>query len=405
MPAVPAASGARAIRSAPVPPLAGLLAGLRLALGTGAASRNRALLSRVTDWRTVARLAAHHRVSTLLLQGIHAGGIAIPDAAAERDVARRRQRDVLRGMRQIDAMRRVTAGLDGGGIPSLILKGLPLGQRLYGQPFAKSSIDIDLLVPPPAFTAAARALRGLGWRRTMPDFRETPARMRWYDTLQKEHVFIDRGGNTLELHRRLFANPFLFDPSFARLAASGATVEVAGRPLRTLGDADQLVYLACHGALHYWQRLKWLCDAAMLLGVGEVFTQAVARARPWRLEHLLYSTLLLCREALHVETPRVAAALPAGNQRLRFVAGLSQRAWSPPGRLEHVAREAAMGVGRVFIGSGMRYRLHESLGFLIQPHDFARVDLPDRLFWCYAILRPVLWLSRALRRAQSGRSQ
>jgi hypothetical protein len=57
-----------------------------------------------------------------------------------------------------------------------------------------------------------------------------------------------------------------------------------------------------------------------------------------------------------------------------------------------------MRIGKVFIGSGIRYIRHEMRGFLIQPYDFDRIDLPDRLFWFYFPLRPVLWMVRVLRR-------
>ena len=210
-------------------------------------------------------------------------------------------------------MRRAARALAGRGIPVLVLKGLPLAQRLYGTPFARGSVDIDLLVPPDAVTAAERALIGAGWRRSMPDFRETPLRTRWYETLVRD-VWLDGPGGRLELHRRLLGNPFVFDPPFADLAGRGATVTLGGRAFPTLGDADQLLYLACHGLSHYWARLKWLCDLAALLGAmhdADIET-AVARGRAEGLDAALAPALTLCREALHVEPPRAASALRAG---------------------------------------------------------------------------------------------
>ena len=314
-------------------------------------------------------------------------------------LARQRQRDTLRGMRQLDAMERVTAGLAAAGIPSLILKGLPLGQRAYGHPFAKSSIDIDLLVPEDAFAAAAGTLRALGWRRTMPAFRETPARMRWYDAVQKEHVYTG-SGSKIELHRRLLSNRFLFDPPFAGLDARALTVAMGRGRFRTLGDADQLLYLACHGSVHYWQRLKWLCDVAGFLRTmdDESLAQAVARGRQRRLESILAATLRLCREDLHIELTASLAALRGDGARVRFAAGLSRRLWTPREGIRHVMRKVAMRIGRVFLRTGVRYRLGEARGMLIQHHDFARVDLPDRLFWLYVLLRPVLLVLHRRRR-------
>lgn len=393
---------AAATRAAPdrwTRPVEGLLAGLRLALGTGNAEEARDRLSGVADWRAVAGLAAHHRVGTLLLQGLRNGGVRLPDADVERTLARRRQRDIVRGMRQLDAMWRVTASLAAAGIPSLVLKGLPLGQRLYGSPFAKTSIDIDLLVPEDAFGAAGRMLRERGWRRAMPDFRETPARMRWYDSVQKEHVYTGSGAK-IELHRRLLGNRFLFNPSFGSLDASAVTVEVGQHRFRTLGDVDQLLYLACHGSLHYWQRLKWLCDVAALVRATDAAAvgQALARGREGRLDGLVAPALLLCRTALDVEMPASTATCRRHGPRVRFVAGLSRRTWTPRGGLRQLVRKATMRVGRAFIGTGVRYSLHEARGLLIRHHDFSRVDLPDRLFWVYVLAQPVLWALRVLRK-------
>ena len=382
---------------APAGPLDGLLAGLRLALGTGDGPADRRSLAGVTDWPATARLAMRHRVGTLFLKALRSNGVAPGGAAAGADLARRRGRDVLRGMRQLDAMRRATAGLAEQGIPALVLKGLPLGQRLYGSPFAKTSIDVDLLVAPDTFPAAGRVLCGLGWRRSVPDYRETPARARWQDAL-KAHVFT-ASGEDIELHRRLLANPFLFDAPFERLQADAAAVEIGGCRFRTLGDADQLLYLACHGSLTYWRRLKWLCDFAALLGAvgGDAVEQAVEGCRQRRLEGVVAPALRLCREALHVEAPARAFALCDDAPATRFAIGVSRRAWTPRGRWRQIAGQAAMGVGKVFMGRGLRYRLRELRGFLMQPHDFGEVDLPDRLFWLYVPLRPVLWLRRALR--------
>ena len=380
-----------------------LLTGLRLALGTGSQATDRDVLSRVTDWRTVANLAKAHRVSTLLLRALRSNGIRVPDAVVERALVRRRQRNVARGMRQVEGMRRATAGLAARGIPALTLKGLPLGQRLYGSPFAKSSVDIDLLVPSDAFAAAGRVLHDLGWRRSPPDFRETPARARWSDRVLKEQVFIGPGGK-LELHRNLLGNPFLFDPPFAELDAGGATIEVAGCPFRTLGDAHQVLYLACHGSLHGWERLKWLCDFAMLVRSMEdgAVERAVARGLTQGLAGAVVPALRLSLNALHVEAP-LAAAQRDDDWRIRLVVGVSRRTWTPRRGWRRLVQKATIRAGRLVVGRGVRYSLQDMRRLLILPQDFGRVDLPDWLFWLYVPLRPLLWMLRALRGRRRAR--
>ena len=387
-------NGAAAARA--TPPLAGLLAGLRLALGAGDAARHRATLARVADWPAVAGLAFRHRVGTLFLHGLRNGGVRLPDPAVNHALADARRRVALHGTRQLDAMRRAVAGLTALDVPVLVLKGLPLGQRLYGSPFAKSSIDIDLLVPQEAFAVAGRTLQDLGWRRT--DFPETPARTRWCDRMRYERVFSGPGGK-LELHPNLLHNPFLFDPPFADLDANSATVEIAGCRFRTLGDGDQLLYLACHGSLHCWERLKWLCDFAMLIRSldGDAFARAVARGAAGRLSRAVAPALLLAREALHVDTPPGANRSQAPRPRNRLVVALSRRTWTPrEGPAGQIMHKAAIHAGRFLIGSGLRYALYEIRKWLIRPQDFRRLNLPDRLFWLYVPLRPALWIARLL---------
>ena len=76
-----------------------------------------------------------------------------------------RERTMRHGLAQIVALKRATGLLAAADIPCLVLKGLPLGQRLYGHPLARSAQDIDLLVAPRTFQAAERVLLESGWRR------------------------------------------------------------------------------------------------------------------------------------------------------------------------------------------------------------------------------------------------
>ena len=174
---------------------------------------------------------------------------------------------------------------------------------------------------------------------------------------------------------------------------------IHGRPYRTLGDDDQLVYLACHGLEHYWHRIMWLCDVAMLLAAAGdgLVARALARCREERLESAVGSALLLCREALHVELPPAAASFPFDGRRLRMVVGLSRRTWKPPGRLATLAMRVEMRATRILVKPDPRFALRELLRFLISPRDFAAIDLPDRLFFLYVPLRPILWIARRLR--------
>ena len=385
--------------SAPTPPFAGMLAGLRLTVGVGTSATDRAALERVVDWKSAAALADHHGVASLLLSS--ARTVPAASTAAVAALTALRQRTNIRGLRQLAGLRQATELLASNGIPALVLKGLPLSVRLYGTPLARDCIDIDLLVPPDTVAHAARVLSRGGWQLLKPSFRSTPARDRCHDRFVKDRVFLGPGG-ILELHHRLFSNPFLLQAPFDSLYANAAHVDLNGCPFAALGDDDLLVYLAVHGQLHRWNRLKWLCDLAKLLASidDDRFRAAIERCRreKLQLETVLGATILLCQESFHVDLPKASASVPVGARAGR-AATLTRRLWNAPRRekdFQGVPRSIDVLRLALAMKPSRRLATHELSRWWLAPCDFDRVDLPDSLFFLYAPLRPVLWLAKRL---------
>ena len=403
--------GPRAIGNTPrptdvTPALDGLLCGLRLALGTGDPQADAAALTRVDDWDRVARLAAWHRVTALLLDGLGPEVERIAGRQFAHRLCQRQRRVRIRGLQQLDVLADAAGALAESGIPCLVIKGLPLSQRLHGNPLTRESIDIDLLVPPDAFSAAERTLRERGWYRRSPTFRETPARNRWYARLVKDVVLARsaradaRPPLVLELHRRLTGNPYLLDVSFDRLHAESAVTTVGGYAFRTPGDDAQLGYLACHGLQHCWHRLKWLCDiAALVVSMDE---SGLARSLGWcrarGIDIAVAPALGLCAQALHVAHPRAAASLPFDARRSRFLERIAQRTWNRPETWPNVRWHLESKVLHLLTKPDPRYLLHALATNVFAPHHFGQPDMPDRLFLLYPLIYNVRWLLRIARR-------
>ena len=313
------------------PPFQALLAGLRLALGAGRRDADADAVRGVRDWAGVGRLADRHRVASLLWLGVRTAGEA--DPRAEAALGRPGARRSARGLRQLAGLREAGLRLADAGIPMLVLKGLPLSARLFGSPLARDCVDIDLLVPPEAADAAVRALAGGGWRLVKPSFEPTPGNVRLYDRFVKDRLLVGPRG-PVELHHRLTSNPFLLERPFEGLLADAATVEVGGVPFRAPGDEDLFAYLAVHGQLHRWSRLKWLCDFAALAGLMDAGRVATAvercRAQGLALEAALGAAAALSRDCLHVACPALAEAVPDGAPARRAVR-TTRRLWSRPG--------------------------------------------------------------------------
>ncbi len=371
----------------PATPLDGLLAALRLSLPLGGDARaDAALLGQVADRDGIAALAARHRVRGLLLRGASRqqedGGGPLAALAAKLRRTEAPSLALQRAARQLSSLRRLALSLREHEMPFLVLKGLPLAQRLYGDPFVREAADIDLLVAPESFAKSREAVLAAGFRPAM-SFDETPVRIRWAQRVRKEETFV-RDDIRLELHRRLLGNPHYFDAPFAESHERRAWVAIGRDRYPTLPPGEELVYLMCHGAGHGWMQLKWLCDVALCLKGSDQaeLARIAARCRQAGIGAVWNSALAACR-ALGVESTSPSIGT-VDWRRGEAVARMLPEVWHS-GRWPSFWRKVAL---RTALKPNLRFAAHELARLMVVPEDWRRVNLPDRLFFLYFFLRP-----------------
>jgi hypothetical protein len=182
----------------------------------------------------------------------------------------------LRGQRQLQLLREATGALAHAGVDSVVLKGLPLGEHLYGDAFVRCSADIDLYVPASQRAKASAALANLGWR-------STDGGAPWHETWS---LWRDETSHHLELHSSLLSD------HLAHLAApppTAAAVCVAGVMVQAFDGPFVAPYLAAHLATHQMAPLLWLVDFATLWGSLSIAERSDAEtaARRARLDRYL----------------------------------------------------------------------------------------------------------------------
>ena len=157
----------------------------------------------------------------------------------------------VRGERQLELLREAASTLDGAGVDAVVLKGLPLGLRLYGDPFVRCSADIDFYVPADERERAAATLRKLGWR-------STDGTAPWHEAWSSV-----RGGVEyhLELHSALVSDHLVHVGAPAPISARAV---IAGVELPVYVGDFLAPYLAVHLATHQMPPMLWLVDFATL---------------------------------------------------------------------------------------------------------------------------------------------
>ena len=157
-----------------------------------------------------------------------------------------------RGRQRLDTLLRVLDALAAAGLEPIVLKGMPLSQRLYGDPFVRTSDDIDLFVHAGQRRAATDVLRSLGWVRVdgAPPWDEL------FVTRAPEQVY-------LELHESLVTD-YLAHLRVPPPQPVG--VRISGRDVPGLGGALLPALLAAHLAGHQLPPLLWGVDFLTLWG-------------------------------------------------------------------------------------------------------------------------------------------
>ena len=230
------------------------------------------------DWPVVLRLARRHRVQSLVAQAFYKAELAPPQSIAAQfaddaaEIAETNLRSAAESVRLLDRFGERQ-------IPLLFVKGLTLSALAYGDPFAKMSADIDILVGKDDVANGGTMLRAMGYLPVVPP----PSRdlEQWHRRNKESYWSNADSGLVVELHTRLSDHPALIPD----IGMSSPRQEVAigpGRSLPTLNTRDLAAYLCVHGASSAWFRLKWIVDLAALLersgaGIEDVYAHAVLR--------------------------------------------------------------------------------------------------------------------------------
>jgi hypothetical protein len=157
----------------------------------------------------------------------------------------------MRGERQLALLDEAIHALEAAGVEVVVLKGLPLGEHLYHDPFLRCSADIDLYVPAAQRDRAATTLGWLGWR-------SNDGSAPWHESWSIARPEADYH---LELHSLLVSD------HLAHVAAPSPVALrqlVAGVELPAHAGDFVAPYLAAHLATHQLPPLLWVVDFATL---------------------------------------------------------------------------------------------------------------------------------------------
>lgn len=364
---------------------------------------HRAALSRAIEnsprWDAVLNGARRHAVAPLLLAGLQGSGAAVPEAVID-ELRREAHAAACLSLTQAAALTRLCRRFSELGLRVLVLKGIPLAQRLYSDLGLRSAKDIDLLVDPDDADAAAAMLIETGHRpiETFPGQSRTFHRL-WF----KETIYNHPDHGEIELHHRMTDLPELLPWDFATLWRTRDEVPLGDIAVPVLGRRHLACYLCAHAAEHAWMRLRWLTDLAALLREPGELEIALATAEDSGLDAPMLHAVTLAHDWLGLPVNEDILARAGADRRVRRLdrilahsyAGEAWRLTPRRGSLAALLRNSLwQRLYRLSIKPVWRYRLRLLRRELVSPADWAAIPLPGRLFWLYPLIRPFGWLLR-----------
>ncbi|QIV95580.1 putative nucleotidyltransferase-like protein [Allofrancisella inopinata] len=153
----------------------------------------------------------------------------------------------------------ILAKFDENKVENIILKGLPLDKKLYGNKGKRVYNDIDILIKENQLKTAHKLLLDLGFCFDKDLFSiEFISKNSLVRKGLKDIVYINKKYNiTLELHwRPLIIGNFKYDI----YSECSENFQYAFRAYRVLKNEYCLSYLVIHGYRSAWHRIKWLID-------------------------------------------------------------------------------------------------------------------------------------------------
>jgi hypothetical protein len=343
------------------------------------------------NWTEYLQLIDRHRTPATSWAALKRTPRVYVPEPIRRELQRRSDLCRWQAMLHLQLLTRILHLLNQSRIPVMPLKGPLLSFDLHGDVGLRQSKDLDILVPQGEIRRTQECLESVGWR-LGAEYCSLSLRQ-WEATLRHEyHVGYvhPQQGCQLELHWRCSLLPKT-EQHWAR----SRTAELAGSFYQAMSPADLAIYLAEHGGKHQWFRAKWLGDLARFRCNSQVdWMDVLAHARIMGLERPVLLGLQLVSDCYDLPFPSAPGSL-----RKRLPDRLASRTVRAlTGRGEPIARSAwtrfkdnvrTFGYYRMLCPSRFWWSW-----VIHRRQDFRLLPLPDRFFWLYIPLRPLLWLWR-----------
>jgi hypothetical protein len=254
----------------------------------------------VKDWELLLQLAEEHGVLGLLSKRLApARHESVP--LSVREMLRTRMRSQHLFVLGLTAdLFQILEEFNRNAIEAILVKGPIVSLLAYGDPAIRNYGDLDLLVRHSQILAATQCMHRLGYEADVPESAIEAGK------IPGEYVF-KRDGRPqfIELHTeptfRYYPRPMRVEQMYSRRR----NVQLDGREISALSVEDELLLNCIHGGKHFWERLMWIADIALIVARNREISwdQLFRAAEEVGAERMLCVGLQLAKQLLAADFP------------------------------------------------------------------------------------------------------
>jgi hypothetical protein len=343
------------------------------------------------NWDKFIKLSLKHRLYPFYKYS----DISIPESVIN-ELRLKHQQNTMRILPMVSELIRINKVFQEYDIEVIWMKGPVLSQKLYNNVNTRIYNDLDVLIDIENFQKVQEIMLCLGYELT-----NLPSELNFFQKKILFHFrnqidFFNKNNNTtVEIHWRLTNPKGLYDISFQNLLSSAENEIIAGEKIPTLGKENYLLYLMTHCALHQWVLLSWLKDIdSFIMKYPINFEILFNEARKWRLEKIVYQSLVLSNIIFNTRLPEKHEIIKDSLYKKFINTSLKNitsdkifQSGSDISKFRHV-------FDLMKLSKSLSYKLNALFKIFINTDDWKNIRLPLLLFPIYFIIRPFTWFAK-----------
>ena len=277
------------------------------------------------------------------------------------------------------------------GVRVLVLKGVALAIQLYDDIGMRPTHDIDLLVNQVDLNEVCYTLKNLGYKSNDYELYQSFTEKQKAIVLQtSNHYKFIKNRTIVEIHWRL--SSFMNSKSnFENQYSDSETISISNHKIKIISIKENLIYLSVHGAMHAWCRLRWLMDIALLLSKKKCVIN-LKQLSGFELQAIILVQTLL-RVSIEISIKDQLKS-PIINSAIKAVHYITKYPGVAPKRFS----KKFFTLLDYFFSISFEESFLNMFRRIATPNiaDVLTISLPDKLFWLYYPLKPIIWVFRVI---------